>query len=103
MPQTTCQRRRSRRRAPPGCQPSSRGRKKGSRNKLKLPEALNAKAELAQAPHGDVRALRAPNGDVYMWPANEAMHVDIADTFDLPFKNRALRRVPRHQAICTSP
>lgn len=44
--------------------------------------------ELAQAPHGDVRALRAPNGDVYLWPANEAMHVDIADTFDLPFKTR---------------
>jgi hypothetical protein len=44
--------------------------------------------ELAQAPHGDVRALKAPSGDVYMWPANEAMHVDIADTFDLPFKTR---------------
>lgn len=44
--------------------------------------------ELAQSPHGDVRALRAPNGDVYLWPANEAMHVDIADTFDLPFKTR---------------
>jgi hypothetical protein len=42
--------------------------------------------ELAQ--HGDVRALRAPNGDVYLWPANEAMHVDIADNFDLPFKTR---------------
>jgi hypothetical protein len=24
-----------------------------------------------------------------LWPANEAMHVDIASTFDLPFKTRA--------------
>ena len=44
--------------------------------------------ELAQAPHGDVRALRAPNGDIFMWPANEAMHIDIAETFDLPFGTR---------------
>ena len=43
---------------------------------------------LSEAPHGDVRALKAPSGDVYMWPANEAMHVDIANTFDLPFKTR---------------
>jgi hypothetical protein len=44
--------------------------------------------ELAQAPHGDVRAVRHPNGDLYMWPANEAMHVDIANAFDMPFKTR---------------
>lgn len=44
---------------------------------------------LAEAPHGDVRALKAPSGDVYLWPANEAMHVDIANSFDLPFKTRA--------------
>ena len=43
---------------------------------------------LAEAPHGDVRALKTPAGDVYAWPANEAMHVDIASTFDLPFKTR---------------
>lgn len=42
--------------------------------------------ELANAPHGDVRALRAPDGKIYMWPANEAMHRDIATNFDLPFK-----------------
>lgn len=53
------------------------------------PSRGHIQRELAQAPHGDVRALRAPNGDVYMWPANEAMHVDIADNFDLPFKTRA--------------
>ena len=43
---------------------------------------------LAEAPHGDVRALKTPSGDVYAWPANEAMHVDIASTFNLPFKTR---------------
>lgn len=52
------------------------------------PSRFAIQKELATAPHGDVRALRAPNGDVYMWPANEAMHVDIADNFDLPFKTR---------------
>jgi hypothetical protein len=43
---------------------------------------------LADAPHGDVRALKTPAGDVYMWPANEALHRDIAMSFDLPFKTR---------------
>jgi len=43
---------------------------------------------LADAPHGDVRALKAPSGDVYLWPANEALHRDIAMSFDLPFKTR---------------
>jgi hypothetical protein len=52
------------------------------------PSKSMIRRELAQAPHGDVRALRAPSGDVYMWPANEALHVDIADNFDLPFKTR---------------
>ena len=52
------------------------------------PSARDIAKELANAPHGDVRALKAPNGDVYLWPANEAMHRDIASTFDMPFKTR---------------
>jgi len=52
------------------------------------PSSRDIKMALAQAPNGDVRALRSPTGDVYMWPANEAMHRDIAMNFDLPFKNR---------------
>lgn len=52
------------------------------------PSRFMIQRELSTAPHGDVRALKAPSGDVYMWPANEAMHVDIADNFDLPFKTR---------------
>jgi len=53
------------------------------------PSRSDIQRALAQSPGGDVRALRAPNGNVYLWPANEAMHVDIADNFDLPFRTRA--------------
>src|SRR5258707_11144597 len=53
------------------------------------PSRAMIQRELAQAPRGSVRAVRHPNGDVYMWPANEAMHVDIANAFDMPFKTRA--------------
>lgn len=53
------------------------------------PRASHIQRMLKDAPFGDIRALRAPSGDMYVWPANEAMHVDIASNFSLPFKNRA--------------
>jgi hypothetical protein len=53
------------------------------------PSRGDIQRELAKAPHGDVRALRHPDGSVYLWPANEAMHVDIASNFDMPFRTRA--------------
>jgi hypothetical protein len=58
---------------------------------IDMPITVNPSKSAIQrelAVHGDVRAIRAPDGSVYMWPANEAMHVDIADNFDLPFKTR---------------
>lgn len=56
---------------------------------LKNPGKYAVKDLFASAPHGDVRLLRDGAGDIYAWPANEAMHVDVASAFDLPFKNRA--------------
>jgi hypothetical protein len=53
------------------------------------PSRGDIQRELAKAPHGDVRALRHPDGSVYLWPANEAMHVDIASNFDMPFRTRS--------------
>ena len=44
---------------------------------------------LAEAPGGNVRALRAPNGRVYAWPAEDARHIEVAATLDLPFETRA--------------
>jgi hypothetical protein len=52
------------------------------------PSRSHIQRALAEAPFGDVRALKAPSGDVYLWPANEAMHRDIATAFDHPFKTR---------------
>lgn len=43
---------------------------------------------LARESDGDVRVLRAPNGDWLAWPANEALHVDVASTLGLDFRNR---------------
>jgi len=54
------------------------------------PTMTELRAAVKNNPQRQVRMLRDPNtGDVYAWEAAEAMHVDVADTLDLPFRNRA--------------